>query len=262
MQPLLPESVRPSLHLRQRRVGERGGCPDASALDGVHPEPLVISAAFLRRASGVVLAGVAISWSIVTTRRVIELTNRETTAPFRIVPDWEDLIRGGSHIGAPAARLKIVVFSDYQCDACGALWTRARGLLREFPNDLALIVYHLPMQYHPAAFAAAVAAECAARQRGFPEFHNILFSHQRTLAKRSWVEYAARAMIPDTLQFQICLRSIEAAGRVQADAQVGRAFDPPAIPIILIEDSAYAGVSWDFDRMIRRRLRRHEVPIT
>ena len=67
-----------------------------------------------------------------------------------------------AHRAGPAdARVQIAVYSDFQCVFCRQLVPVLQQLRTAFPQEVAIVFRHFPLESHPRAFAAALAAECA-----------------------------------------------------------------------------------------------------
>ena len=87
---------------------------------------------------------------------------------------------------------------------------------------------HFPIEnIHPFAFSASVAAECAAQQNAFWQFHHRLFEDMSEWASQDnsgyFMELAAENEL-DTDAFATCLAQDEPALAVQSDLQDGMPF--------------------------------------
>jgi protein-disulfide isomerase len=72
----------------------------------------------------------------------------------------------------------IVEFGDYECPYCRSAHGILRSLRQVFPEDLAIVYRHYPLEaIHPQAYYAARLAECGAQQAAFEATHNYLFEH-------------------------------------------------------------------------------------
>lgn len=120
-------------------------------------------------------------------------------------------------LGSPDAPITIVEFGDYLCTFCHRFHEetkdqlianyvatgKARFIFKDFPiND------HLD----GGSSLAAQASYCAADQGKFWEFHDEVYNNwggERAgwITRASMVEYAERAGVQDTSQFQSCLDS-------------------------------------------------------
>ena len=79
-------------------------------------------------------------------------------------------------IGPRDAKVQLVVFSDFQCHFCAELASVLKRARSEFPNDVMVAYRYFPIEEHERAMPAAVAAECAAEQGAFWEYHDKLYA--------------------------------------------------------------------------------------
>lgn len=92
-------------------------------------------------------------------------------------------IEGRPFRGAEDASVTIVEFSDFQCPYC----TRGAGtveqILEKYPNDVKFVFQHFPLNFHPWAKPAAIAANCAGNQNhdAFWTLHDAYFKNQKAL---------------------------------------------------------------------------------
>jgi protein-disulfide isomerase len=86
---------------------------------------------------------------------------------------------------------------------------------------------HFPLDIHPQAVAAGVAAECAADQQKFWEMHDLLFAHVEQWSINDsapvFAGYASELAL-DVDQFNACLVAGDALARVQSDTSDGAPF--------------------------------------
>jgi len=90
-----------------------------------------------------------------------------------------------AQMGDPAAPVRLVIFSDFQCPGCTQFARTLRALRNRF-EGLHIVFKHFPLSSqcnrlvqsdpHPLACEAAYAAEIARRQGKFWEFHDALFA--------------------------------------------------------------------------------------
>jgi protein-disulfide isomerase len=89
-------------------------------------------------------------------------------------------IAGDQYRGNPEAEVIVIEFSDFQCPYCRRHFEETQPQLDEtfVDTDQIFWVYkHFPLNFHPQAEAAGVAAECAADQGKFWEMHDLLFTN-------------------------------------------------------------------------------------
>lgn len=97
--------------------------------------------------------------------------------------DWEPANReqvSGRVAGSPTAPVRIVEFADFQCPHCQTFALDLEPTIHE--EYVATGEATLELHYFPfigeESFAAAAAAECAADQNRFWDYHDILFLRQ------------------------------------------------------------------------------------
>lgn len=92
--------------------------------------------------------------------------------------------------GPVSAPITVVEFSDFQCPFCARGAGTIEQLLAKYPQDVRFAFKHLPLNIHPWAMPAAIAANCAAAQKpeSFWTLHDAYFAHQRELTPQNLVE--------------------------------------------------------------------------
>lgn len=116
-----------------------------------------------------VVIGVAI-WAVVHFSQSSPVTSSGTAAP----------ITDADHVrGTPDATVQLVEYSDFQCPACAAIQPFIQQILDQFGDRITFTYRHYPLTtIHPNAERAAQAAEAAAVQGKFWEYHDLLFDRQ------------------------------------------------------------------------------------
>jgi Na+/H+ antiporter NhaA len=122
------------------------------------------------------------------------------------------------HIRGPEnAPVTVVEYADFECPYCGQAEPEVRELLRDFGGDVRYVWRHLPLRdVHPDAEKAAEAAEAAAAQGAFWEYHDVLFEHQDALTVRDLIGYAGSLGL-DIERFTADLKSGGGAARIDKD---------------------------------------------
>lgn len=173
------------------------------------------------------------------------------------ISDWEKLARAGHVLGNPAAPVKIVEFADFQCPFCAAAQPILRSIREEFGDKVAVVFRHFPLQrIHRYAFAAAVAAECAAAQGRFSAYHDILYASQDSIQPSNFREFAIEAGVPNISIFKHCIMNRDGAEAVRRDLQAGRALGITGTPTFIINGVMVAGVPsrGRFEALVRSAL--------
>ena len=93
--------------------------------------------------------------------------------------------------GAADAPVEIVMFFDFRCPYCRRAWQQELGVLvRSQPDGIRLGVRQLPLEIHPEARGAALAALAAARQGKLWAMFDALVEHEGPLGRSDFMRYA------------------------------------------------------------------------
>ena len=156
-------------------------------------------------------------------RKVLE-TQRAPQQPQPVVevlpPDPIDVTRDPFR-GAANAKVAVIEYSDFQCPFCGRYEKDAYTQITKDYVDTGKLKYvwrDYPLDMHPFAMKAAIAANCAGVQGKFWEMHDRLFANQQELAPADLSKHA-EALGLNLGQFQTCLDS----GRFDADIKADMA---------------------------------------
>jgi len=145
------------------------------------------------------------------------------------------------HIRGPMdAPVTVVEYGDFECPYCG----RAEPIVRELlagDGDLRYVWRHLPLNdVHPNAELAAEAAEAAAAQGAFWDFHALLFEHQDALRPKQLVGYAEELGL-DADRFRRELRDGMHAGRVARDVESADLSGVAGTPTFFVNGARHHG---------------------
>lgn len=156
-------------------------------------------------------------------------------------------LREANRQGNPAALVTIVEFSDFQCPFCRRAHDQVLPqVVRDYVDTgRATLVYKHTAFLGPESTWAAVAAECAADQNRFWDYHDLLFSRQNgenrgAFNKDKLLGLAAELKL-DLAQFEPCLTDEETLARVQADTQEGQQAGVTGTPTFFINGLKIAG---------------------
>lgn len=128
-------------------------------------------------------------------------------------------------LGSPLAPVKIIVYSDFDCDYCRSFHQAMRVVIANAgtDGDVAWVHRQFPLtELHPNAFKHAQAAECVAQVGGneaFWKFADSLFTKQ-PVDPRDYGSLAQAAGVPGTA-FATCYSKVpqEIDERIMADRQ-------------------------------------------
>jgi protein-disulfide isomerase len=186
------------------------------------------------------VAIIAVLCAVVMTLMVATRTQESTDtlrAPTRI-ENWHEYAESGHRIGPATAQVTIVEFGDYQCPVCRNTERELRELLAEYRGQIALVYRHWPLSYHPAAYPAARAAECAAAQDQFVEFHRLLFDNSEWMSDPTahFMEFGRRVNISDMHEFSACLRLDTAVEAIERDIAAAKKVGGTGTPTFLVNN--------------------------
>ena len=93
-------------------------------------------------------------------------------------------------LGKKDAKIKLIVFSDFQCPFSKRGADTVSALKAKYGDSLMFVYKNLPLPFHPESMPAAKAALAAARQGKFYEFHDKLFESQDKLGVPLYLQIA------------------------------------------------------------------------
>jgi protein-disulfide isomerase len=94
---------------------------------------------------------------------------------------------------------------------------------------------------HDHAVIAALGAECAAQQRAFRQYHDVLFGIQDSIGAIAWGEVALRAGIPDTGEFNQCLERDEPRAALRSDSAAAATIGVVSTPTVIVNGLLFSG---------------------
>jgi protein-disulfide isomerase len=150
-------------------------------------------------------------------------------------PDASDRVRGS--LDAPVV---ITEFADFECPYCADAHAALQAVLPAYGDRVALVFRQFPLQMHPHARHAALAAEVAADAGKFWEMHDLLFEHNRHLTDSDLQTYATQLGIPaGTLRAG--LDDAAHTERIERDRRSGEDSGIGGTPSLFINGYAYEG---------------------
>jgi protein-disulfide isomerase len=139
------------------------------------------------------------------------------------------------HLRGPAAAPAVIVYGDFECPYCAAFALKLDRV------SLRVAYRHFPVRSsHPRAWAAAGAAEAAARQGRFWEMHDLLFADQGRLEDpHLWKR--AESLGLDLERFDADRRSDGVVSRIRRDFESGVRGGIVTTPTLIAGERRYAG---------------------
>lgn len=143
-------------------------------------------------------------------------------------------------LGSADAKVVLVEYSDFQCPFCQRHHPNMQKLMVEFGDDVAWVYRHFPLSFHPEAFPAAVASECADEQGKFWEFGEKLFDNQDDLGEELYLKLAGELGL-NVNGFEGCLASGKYDGLIDDQTIGGAAAGVNGTPATFINGQLVSG---------------------
>ncbi|MEM9728043.1 MAG: thioredoxin domain-containing protein, partial [Myxococcota bacterium] len=122
--------------------------------------------------------------------------------------------------GASKAKVIIQEYSDFQCPFCGRVNPTMAQVMDEYGDEVQVIWRNYPLPFHKDAHLAAQASLEVYEQKGnkgFWEYHDILFENQKALTRPNLEKYAAQIGGINMKKFKQALDSEKHKASVDAD---------------------------------------------
>lgn len=144
-------------------------------------------------------------------------------------------------LGPENAPVTIIEFSDFNCGFCGRFATETLKQITDTYGDQVRIVYRdLPIIGGQESVNSAVAAECAAEQGKFWEYHNLLFENAQARGRDAYVAFAQELGL-DTAAYSTCLDDPAMLEEVRLDFIDGQSLDITGTPHFIVNNRKVSG---------------------
>lgn len=189
----------------------------------------------------IAIVGVAAIGTIALRGRSTPTTSTGTTVDRVLNAPTGQTPEGYFYKGKPDAPVTVVEYSDYQCPFCGRFATSAELQVDADYVETGKIkyVFHdYPLQQHPNAIPAAIAARCTGDPKLFWEMHNLIFANQAQWENlgdptQQFLAYARQLKINEST-FQSCLSSQTQRTFVEKAVQEGNQVKIPGTPTFFV----------------------------
>lgn len=157
-------------------------------------------------------------------------------------------IRPANRLGNENAKVTLVEYADYQCPFCGRYHEMVEPIIYEEyikPGKVNFVYKHMAFLGEESLWAA-LAAECAADQGKFWEYHDTLYTRQQgenqgAFAKDKLLGFAQELNL-NMMQFKPCLENAETLERVRADSEEARTFGVSSTPTFFVNGQPMVGL--------------------
>lgn len=159
-------------------------------------------------------------------------------------------------VGPANAPVTIVEFSDFQCPYCKLSVPMIKEILAKYPGKVKVVYRDYPGPNHPHAQQAAEAAQCAAEQGKFWEYHDSLFDRQGPGTGWNFTELAKDIGLNQD-PFATCLNTGRYREEVAKDLHDGLKLGVTSTPTFFINGRPLVGAQpfAEFQAVIDRLLK-------
>jgi protein-disulfide isomerase len=161
---------------------------------------------------------------------------------------------------ADDAKVTIVEFLDFECEACGAAYPFVEQLRERYAGRVTFVARYFPIPSHRNALNAAYAVESAARQGRFEAMYQRMFETRHEWGERQesmaslFRSYAADLGL-DMITYDADVGSDTVADRVQQDVDDGTQLGVDGTPTFFINGERFVpSTGEDFSRTIDEAL--------
>ena len=155
---------------------------------------------------------------------------------------WEQTLRTK---GNPNAAVKVVEFTDFQCPACAQAVGVIDDVMKKYPGKIYFEHKYFPLAMHSFSKRAAIFAECAAEQRKFWPFHDVLFRSQQSWVKMASVDdyfsQLAVSLGADGVRLSVCINNPLVLQRVDKDVIEGKKLGVSSTPTFFVNGKIVVG---------------------
>jgi protein-disulfide isomerase len=142
--------------------------------------------------------------------------------------------------GPKDAAITIIEFADYECGFCSRVLDSVDAVMKKYPGKVRVVFRDFPLNFHPNATPAALAARCAGAQGKFWEMHDLLFKDQSGLTTDNYKKWAGDLKL-DSAAFDKCLADPEIMAAIQADLKAGSAVGVNGTPAFFVNGVSLSG---------------------
>jgi protein-disulfide isomerase len=153
-------------------------------------------------------------------------------------------LSGVAMLGSAAAPITIVEFTDYQCPYCQRFHVTTFAELKKAYIDTGKVRFFskdMPLDFHPNAMRAAMAARCAGDQGKFWELRDTMAANPNSLDMEHIVGFATGLKM-DAAALRLCIDSDKYKERVQTDVLDAMKLGANGTPTFIVGKSVGNGV--------------------
>lgn len=147
------------------------------------------------------------------------------------------------HYRGPAdAKAVIVEYLDFECPFCHRNAETMRTVMQSYSSNVAHVVRHFPLEFHPMAMPYARASECVASlagENGFWKFYDAVFDPTNTAEmSEAQLPIIAKNIGVNGAKFDECYKAKAVDAKIQAQQKAGSSAGINGTPGIAIVNVA------------------------
>jgi protein-disulfide isomerase len=178
-------------------------------------------------------------------RQLLERQGRAPQAPPAPEPTHAKLkLDGFQMLGSKNAPLTVVEFTDYQCPFCQRFHVTTFADLKKNYIDTGKVRFYsrdMPLDFHPNAMRAAIAARCAVEQGQFWALRDRMGANPDKLDLENILHFATDLKM-DIPKFRGCIESEKYKDSIQADVLEASRIGANGTPTFVVGKSSPEGV--------------------
>ena len=188
----------------------------------------------------------------------VDALRRKTAVRITLEPPRQVVAKADRPSKGPVdAPIEMIEFSDFQCPFCLRAFPTVAQVLETYGDRIHLVYRHYPLTNHPDARPAAEAAQCAAEQGKFWQYHDALFGDQSRLSDADLKQRAVQLGM-DAAKFNTCVDTHKYKADIETDIRAGDEAGVSGTPAFFINGRVLSGAMPfdEFKRLIDEELER------
>lgn len=161
---------------------------------------------------------------------------------YSVLDDWQRYSSVGHRMGLIQAKVKVVVFFDYECPVCRRVAPDLELLIDRHPKDVAIVYRHLPSGSVNSHLAVR-ATECAAGLGHFVPIHRAVLAGSHSPEPWEWRKWVADGLLSNRAvdEFGACMDTEREHAVIRRDVAVADELGLRGTPSFLINNVLVEG---------------------
>ena len=158
------------------------------------------------------------------------------------VGEFRKALHSGHRFGPSEAPVGILLYTVYECSFCREFESVLKQARERYPEHLTVAV-RLFTSWESNRSDLYLAAECAAEQGVFEEFHlEAMGVRNGTRWLRSWTSVLDSIAVPDDVAFRQCVEDAEHVDRIGIAYEEGQRLGVAGVPTFFVNGVRYVGL--------------------